>query len=228
MQPEGAERQLWLELPPISAQAPKRLIVLLHGAGSTAEAFAPVAIAWQLKFPGATAAILEALRPGCAQRGKDWFDPSGVAHDRIARIEAARDTLADRVALVQRAARIEPSQTILVGFSQGATVALALARSRPSPAAIVVSYAGQLARPIAPDEHIEPTVHLLHGEFDSVVPAVHSQRAFRGLRAAGADVTLDVLDEESHSIGQAMINVGTTRVLQTLFRGRRRRDASLH
>ena len=53
--------QLWLELPPLSERAPRRLLVFLHGAGSRPEAFAPVAIAWQLKFPGATVAILQGL-----------------------------------------------------------------------------------------------------------------------------------------------------------------------
>lgn len=220
--------QLWLELPPQSAHAPRRLLVFLHGAGSSAEAFAPVAIAWQLKFPGATAAIFEALRAGSMHHGKDWFDGRGVAADRLSRIEGACAVVAGRLAALQRATGIAGTRTVVVGFSQGATIALELARSHPSLASIVVSYAGQLARPIAPDERIAPTIHLLHGEFDSLVPAVHAQRAYRGLSAAGADVTLDLAADESHSIGQSMINLGTTRVLQTLFRGRvpRRRGPS--
>ena len=75
------------------------------------------------------------------------------------------------------------------------------------------------------DERIAPTVHLIHGEFDSVVPPVFSQQALRGLRAVGADATLDVVENGSHSIGQDMVIVGTTRLLQTIFRGRRPRAA---
>jgi phospholipase/carboxylesterase len=215
--------QLWLELPPQSAQAPRRLLVFLHGAGSSAEAFAPIALAWQLKFPGATAAILEALREGSAHRGKDWFDARGVSTDRQPRIEDACAAVARRFEALQLATGIEGARTVVVGFSQGATVALELARSHARLASIVVSYAGPLARPIAPAERIAPTIHLVHGEFDSLVPAVHAQRAYRGLSAAGADVTLDIAADEAHSIGQAMVNLGTTRVLQTLFRGRTRR-----
>ena len=215
--------QLWLELPPQSAQAPRRLLVFLHGAGSSPEAFAPIALAWQLKFPGATAAILEALRDGSAHRGKDWFDARGVSADRQPRIEGACAVVAQRLEALQLATGIEGARTVVIGFSQGATVALELARSHAPLASIVVSYAGQLARPIAPGEKITPTIHLVHGEFDSLVPAVHAQRAYRGLSAAGADVTLDIAADEAHSIGQAMVNLGTTRVLQTLFRGRTRR-----
>lgn len=218
-----AGRQLWLELPPISAQAPRRLLVFLHGAGSCVEAFVPIAIAWQLKFPGATAAILEALREGTLRQGKEWFDGRGVALDRLPRLEAARAAVAQRLAALQRATGLDGARTIIVGFSQGATLALELARSQPAPAAIVVSYAGQLGRPIGPGERVTPTIHLLHGEFDSVVPAAHAQRAYRGLTQAGADVTLDIAADEAHSIGQAMINLGTSRVLRTLFRGRTRR-----
>ncbi len=63
-----AGEQVWLELPPISASAPRRLLVFLHGAGSSPENFAPVAIAWQLKFPGATAVLLQGLRRFGARR----------------------------------------------------------------------------------------------------------------------------------------------------------------
>jgi len=214
---------LWLELPPQSVEAPRRLLVFLHGAGSSTEAFAPIAIAWQLKFPGAVAAVFEALRTAPTQRGKDWFDGSGIAAERVTRVRDACDTVARRIEALQRTAGIDGERTIVVGFSQGATLALELARSHAPLAAIVVSYAGQLARPIAPGERIAPTIHLLHGEFDSLVPAVHAERAYRGLSAAGARVTLDIAADEAHSIGQAMVNLGTARVLQTLFRGRTRR-----
>ena len=214
---------LWLELPPLSAQAPCRLLAFLHGAGSSPGIFAPVARAWQLKFPGATVAILEALHGSALRRGKDWFDSRGVSADRQPRIQGACAIVAQRLEALQHATGLDGARTAVVGFSQGATLALELARSHAGLASIVVSYAGQLARPVAPRERIAPTIHLLHGEFDSLVPAVHAERAWRGLSAAGADVTLDIAPDEAHSIGQTMINLGTRRVLQTLFRGRVRR-----
>src|SRR5690606_19188838 len=130
------QRQLWLELPPMSADAPRRLLVFLHGAGSTPETFVPVAIAWQLKFPGAIGAIIEGLRPGSLQSGRDWFDARGTATDRAARIDAAAEELAERLRALQRDTSLTPADTVVVGFSQGATMALALARQRPAPAAI--------------------------------------------------------------------------------------------
>jgi hypothetical protein len=32
---------------------------------------------------------------------------------------------------------------------------------------------------------------------------------------------MDIVGDEAHAIGQDLVNVGTTRVMQTLFRGRR-------
>lgn len=221
--PPPEPQQLWLELPPMSARRSDRLLVFLHGAGSSPEAFAPVAIAWQLKFPGATAVILQGFEPSRSGDGLDWFDARGVASDRVHRAQEAAERVAGRLHELQRASGVLPARTVLVGFSQGATVALELARLHPDRVAIVVAYAGRLASPIRAGERIGATVHLVHGELDSLVPVVHAQQALRGLRAVGADVTLDTTEGGTHSIGQDMIIVGTTRVMQTVFRGRRPR-----
>ncbi len=213
-------KPLWLELPPISASAPQRLIVFLHGAGSSAERFAPVAIAWMLKFPGATGAIMQALRPAASGRGGDWFDASGPSEALAARVAQAGRELATRIEALQQSIGQAGSTTVLVGFSQGATLALELARSRPDLLAIAVSYSGRMLPPARAGERIEPAIHLLHGASDSLVPVTHSRRAHQRLSAMGVRVTLDVVEDHGHSIGQDMIILGTTRVMQTLFRDR--------
>jgi len=219
---EGADLEaLWLELAPISPTAPKRLIVFLHGAGSSAERFAPIAIAWMLKFPGATGAILHALRPASAGAGGDWFDGLGTTDTLAPRVIAAGQQAAQRIEALQHSTGVSPQATIVVGFSQGGTLALELARSRPDLLAVAVSYSGRMVPLPSQGDTLAPTIHLLHGELDSVVPVVHAQRACRRLAASGARVTLDVLEDHGHSIGQDMIILGTTRVMQTLFRNRR-------
>jgi len=230
-QPGQTGEQLWLELPAMSASAPGRLLVFLHGAGSRPEDFAPVAIAWQLKFPGAIGAILQGPLPAAGGRGYDWFDGSGVAADRISRVAIAAQAAVERVRALQQATGFGPQRTVLVGFSQGATVALQALRADPALAAIVVAYASRLSCPIRPEERIEASIHLIHGELDTIVPLVHARQALRGLRAAGAEVTLDVGIEDAHSIGQEGVITGTSRVMQTIFRHRRARTGgatSLH
>jgi phospholipase/carboxylesterase len=213
--------QLWLELPPISPKAPPRLLIFIHPVGSSPEAFAPVAIAWQLKFPGATGILLQGLRH--VGRHTDWFDASDVDGQGAQRLQAACELILARIAALQEQVGIGPQQTVLVGHGQGAMVALECARLRPGAVAIVAAYGARLMKPIAPRERLSTVIHLMHGEFDSVVPVVYGTRAYRGLLAIGADVTLDIVEGEAHVIGQDMVNVGTTRVMQTLFRGRRAR-----
>ena len=217
-----SDDQLWLELPALSERAPPRLLVFLHGAGSRPETFAPVAIAWQLKFPGATAAILQGLHAGASGHGFDWFDGRGVAADRIERIADATDAVAHRVRSLQNASGVGAERTVLIGFSQGATVVLQALRRHPGLCAIGVAYAARLASPIRADERIRADIHLIHGELDSIVPVVHARQALRGLQAAGANVTLDINADGAHTIGQEGVILGTTRVLQTIFRGRQR------
>ena len=226
---EQSEReQLWLELPPISKDAPRRLLVFMHGEASSPERFAPVAVAWQLKFPGATALLLQAPQPvrvtlpdGATERAWRWYDAAGVSHEHAERIAEASEAAAERVRAVQQSLDLGGERTALIGFAQGATVSLELLRRHPGIADIVVAYAGRLARPVRVDERIPATVHLLHGGLDSRVPLVHSQRSLRQLDAAGARVTLDVVEDAGHGIGQELVTLGTTRVLQTVFRGRR-------
>jgi phospholipase/carboxylesterase len=213
-------KALWLELPPISATAPNRLIVFLHGAGSSAERFAPIAIAWMLKFPSATGAILHALKPASVGSGGDWFDGLGAGDALAPRVILAGQQLAHRIEALQRTAGVGPESTVVVGFSQGATLALELARSRPDLLSVAVSYSGRMIPLPSHGEALSPTIHLLHGELDSVVPVAHAQQARRRLAASGARVTLDVLEDYGHSIGQDMIILGTTRVMQTVFRDR--------
>lgn len=216
------ERQLWLELPPISATAPRRLIVFLHAAGSTPELLAPVAIAFQLKFPGATVVLLQGLRDAAVgDARREWFD--AAATDREADIDQAVDQVAQRLHAVQQAASVAPRDTVLVGFSQGATVALELLRRHPGAASILIGYAARLARPLRDGERLAATVHLIHGEHDSIVPLAHARRAFRGLQALGIQATLDVVAGVAHGIDQDLVNLGTWRLMRTLFRGRARR-----
>ena len=214
---------LWLELGTHTGKTPTRLLVLLHGAGSTPETFAPVALAWQFKFPNAAAVVMQGIEPGSTGRGYDWFDPGKVGAE-AGELAASAAEVARRVATAQQTMNIDPAHTIIIGFSQGGTVALEMARLESPCAAIVVAHAARLQRPIAPGSVVQPAVHLLHGEFDTQLPAQFSVRAYRALRDAGARVTLDVIADGVHSIGQDMINVGTVRAMQTVFSHRKKID----
>ncbi len=212
---------LWLEFPPHSKKRPERLLVFLHGAGSSPEMFAPVALAWQFNFPGARAILLGGLQQGFTGSGRDWFDPRLKGAEAALEAGTAAREVARRISSAQQSLGVSPEKTMLIGFSQGASMALEVSRLGTAPASITVSYAGRLLRPLSPGDAIRSTVHLVHGEFDTQVYAQNSQRAFRSLRDAGSTVSLDIVADGIHSIGQDMINIGTTRAMQTVFKQRK-------
>jgi phospholipase/carboxylesterase len=221
-----ALQQLWIELPPINGGEPQRLLIFLHGAGSNPDSFAPVAIAWQLKFPTAAAFVLQASEPSAVPTPEgfmprfDWFNTHAPDHMVV---RGATLTVEKAIRTIQANTGLGIHQTIVIGYSQGATVALDIARLTPKVADIVVSYAGQLSGAILAGEKVSVSaLHLIHGEFDSLVTLDKAQRAYAQLMQAHGDVTLDILEDGTHTIDQDSINVGTTRVMQTIFRGRKK------
>jgi pimeloyl-ACP methyl ester carboxylesterase len=74
---------------------------------------------------------------------------------------------------------------------------------------------------LKPGETIPAAVHLIHGLLDTVTPVAYARQAHGRLKGAGAAVTLDLIEDLGHGITQDVIIVGTTRVLQTIFSGRR-------
>jgi len=237
---------VWIELPPITEGIkPNRLLVFLPGE-SSAELFTPVALAWQLKFPSAVCIILQP-----PHKASLWWEKHSSRRDAA---PACAKAVARQIRAQPRELGLIASQTTVIGFAQGATIALELARSsraaelsdeHPSatealhkhPTAIpqaqvcsiVVAYAAQLARPLLADERVPCSVHLIHGDLDHRVPAIYGHQAYRSLKAAGADVTWDLIADTAHTIGHDAIIVGTMRAMQRIFRGRNKgRAPTLH
>jgi phospholipase/carboxylesterase len=213
--------QLWLELPPMSKTAPPRLMVFLHGEGSSPEIFAPVALSWQLKFPGATVLVMQgpvASAPGYWQ----WYQNTDVGAKRVASLQDATKQLAFQLREIQTTRGFSAETTILVGFSQGANVILELVRSDIQLCGLVISYAGRLLRPVGREESVSIPIHLVHGGLDSLVPLVYARQAFDGFNAIGCNVSLDILEDGAHYLGQEMIILGTTRAMQSVFQHRKK------
>ena len=204
-----------LLLPALTRGSAKRLLVMLHGAGSSAGAMVAAALAWQLKLRSAQALLLQAPFGSRPDR-RYWTDPA-VFPVRAAAIAFAADGVRSIIAAHQQTLGLGPRQTLLVGFSQGASVALELAFGPASCAAMTIGYAARLYRLPRAGDHVSGTIHLLHGGADSVVPAVYGEMAYRRLRAINARVSLHLLPEEGHAVGQVLINRGTQQAMNWVF-----------
>jgi len=204
-----------LMLPTLTGKAPKRLLVMLHGAGSSAGAIVPAAVAWRLKFRSALTLLLQGPHAGSDGR-RYWVDPAEYPVGAAA-IAAAADAARSRIGAEQAAFGLPAKDTLVVGFSQGASVALEMTFAADLCAAITIGYAARLYRVPGEDDRSSGRIHLLHGGSDSVVPAVYGEIAYRRLRAAGAQVSLDLLPEEGHTVGQMLINRGTQHAMNSIF-----------
>lgn len=181
-----------------------RLLLLFHGVGASAQHMVPLGQRLAGAFPGAFVVSVDAAHSSDLGAGRQWFSVRGVTEDnRAARIAAAMPAFLDAVRHWQDVAQVGVEATTLIGFSQGAIMALASTQTEVSPAGRIVAIAGRFAMlPTRAPEHV--VVHFLHGETDAVIPHVHSVTAAEEWRALGGEATIDVFPRAGHGIDAAI------------------------
>ncbi len=189
-----------------SDSSPAELLLLFHGVGSRAEDMLPLARALASQRPGAWVVSVRSPEPSDLGAGWQWFSVRGVTEaNRPARVEAAMPAFLRTVARWQQQARIGPERTTLIGFSQGAIMALEATQQAVSPAGRVIAIAGRFAQtPRQAPAHTP--VHLLHGEQDPVMPLGLALDAQASLQAIGAAVTLDRFAGLAHGIDARVVD----------------------
>ncbi|HET7866928.1 MAG TPA: esterase [Burkholderiaceae bacterium] len=183
-----------------AAGRPQQLILLFHGVGATPQGLVPLGQRLAAAFPAATVVSVAAPHPSDLSSGYQWFSVQGITEaNRPGRVAAAMPAFLAEVQGWQQAQDATAAVTALVGFSQGAIMALESTHSQPAPAGRVVAIAGRFATlPTEPASHT--TLHLLHGKGDAVIPYRHTVEAVQHLLGIGADATADVVPFVGHEI----------------------------
>jgi phospholipase/carboxylesterase len=182
----------------------QQLMLLFHGFGATPLDLAPLAAHLGVHFPQALVigvAAPESSAP-IAPGGRQWFTAAELTEEtRPALVAAAMPAFEDVVRHWQRESGLGVAATALVGFSQGAIMALEATQRAAAPALAgrVVAIAGRFAVPPAHPAP-ETTFHLFHGKHDPVIPYRFAIEGAERLIALGADVTADVLPFVKHEI----------------------------
>jgi phospholipase/carboxylesterase len=187
----------------------------------------PIALQFQGRFPSAALVVPSGFNPdargGAAQ---EWYPTRGLTIDNHReRVAAVLPDVDDLVRREQTHFGVPAGRTVLIGFSQGGTVALEAVKT-PGLAGAVVAFAARYARLPATDARISSRIHLVHGEFDSVVSRVYAERAARVLSGLHVPVTLDIVEDLGHALSRQAIGLGSLRLLQGIYEGRR--HATLH
>ena len=216
---------------PAPKQPARHLFVFLHASGADARSMIPAAFKYQGRFPSAALVVPS----GFASYGKDvraekcgqqWFSTAGLTDEnRMARIAAILPRIEQLVRREQTNHFVPRERTVLIGYSQGGTVALEAVKAFPELAGAVVAYSARFARLPQAGTRMDSRIHLVHGEYDSVVSRVYAERAARALSGLHVPVTLDIIQDLGHALTHEAICRGSLRLLQGIYE---RRRATLH
>lgn len=178
---------------------PSLMFLLFHGVGGTPQAMAPLTQALAAEYPDALLVSIAAPHPfDGGGPGRQWFSVSGITEDnRPRRVAAALPGFVATVRQFQDRHAMPWRRTALVGFSQGAIMALEAVQAEAQLAGRVLAFAGRHATPPG-HAPADTCVHLLHGLDDRVVPPGPAIDAAERLVALGGDVTADVLPGIGH------------------------------
>lgn len=192
-----------IELRP-ELETPKQLYVLLHGLGSRASNLLPFARRLQEDYPDAAFLIPDAP-DDFDGGGYQWYSIRGLTDEnRPARVAKAVSFVHALIRQGQERLKMLPPDTALVGFSQGASVALEFCSAHDGSVGRVLAFSGRYAK--LPDKAPELiTIHLLHGKEDQVIPVEHAYAAYERLAALHGDVTMDIASSVGHEMHGALI-----------------------
>lgn len=199
---------------PLSGET-RSALVLLHGYGANGADLIGLAEPMAEHLPD-TLFLAPDAPEEClgAPMGRQWFpipwiDGSSEETAREGLLRAASDLQAfiDGVMVDED---LLPEQVVLLGFSQGAMMALHVAPRREDPVAAVISIAGRLLEPesLAAEAVSRPPVLLIHGDRDDVVAVASMPEAAQALQDAGwTEVFAHVMRGTAHGIAPDGLSV---------------------
>lgn len=185
----------------------KAAVVFLHGYGADGADLLGLADALAPHLPGAAFFAPDAPErcPG-APFGRQWFPipwiDGSTEEEQAAGLEAASVDLNGFLDGILADEGLEAGALALVGFSQGAMMAMHVAPRRATAVAGVVAISGRLLAEerLAEESVVKPPVLLVHGDRDDVVPFENMQLAGNALVAAGFETYGHVMQGTAHGI----------------------------
>lgn len=204
--------------------APKQLVVLLHGYGSDGNDLITLGSFWQQSLSEVLSDALfvapNAPTPcDINPQGYQWF-PIGPDLDKSWHegTKIARPVISGFLQDLWAETGLEAKDTILVGFSQGAMMALDVGLRHTEPLMGIVAFSGGLAAPddIGEDMNSKPPVCLVHGAEDDIVPVRMSVLSAEALKKRGVEVDLHISPGAGHMIAQDGLEVASTFIAKTV------------
>jgi phospholipase/carboxylesterase len=206
-------------LAPLSGTA-RQLVVLVHGYGADGNDLISLGQVWQQALPDAAFAAPNApQRVPEAPAGFQWFTLNRMETNETEQgAAAALPGLESFIEAELAATGVAPDKLILVGFSQGAMMALyAGLRRKTAPAAILAFSGlmpGRIPQPSPAGAY--PPVFISHGDSDTVVPPQLMFLALGALQQVGAEVEWHLARNVPHGIDPESLELGGQFILKAL------------
>jgi phospholipase/carboxylesterase len=199
-------------LAPLSGVDAKQLVVMLHGVGSDGDDLIGLAPYFQKILPDALFVSPHApFAFDMAPQGFQWFSLQDMTPEaRLAGTQTATPILNSFIDAQLAKAGLGDKNLALVGFSQGAMMALHVGLRRASPIAGILGFSGMLVGPelLADSIQSRPPVFLAHGDADDVVPFSSLTEAVSALEAVNVSVTHHASSGLAHGLDDDGISGG--------------------
>lgn len=176
------------------------LVILLHGVGSSGRDMISLADRLAEGFPTVAFSAPDGIEPSDTNPGgRQWFSIIGVTDaNRKDRLSAALPRLNELIDREAAVVGIDRSRVILLGFSQGTIMALHLTAAGFDVAG-VIGLSGRLAGPV-PAKKFWPSVALIHGTADPIMPIRIAHSTVAWLGEAGCKATLTEIEGLGHQV----------------------------
>lgn len=200
----------------LSCTKPKSAIIIFHGYGSDGYDLISVGKIWQQLLPNTVIILPHGFYP-CDEHiiGRQWSSLKGFnSKDDVLNLSTDKQILDvifqsnKYIDQVLDHYSIEPSNVALMGFSQGAMLALRVGLGRKNPVAAVMGYSGFF---IVESDFVPlsfPPVALFHGEEDSIIPHRMLNKSKDRLKSMKIEVTTKSYPSLGHSISEEGVTDG--------------------
>ncbi len=205
---------------PLSGGPARQLVILLHGVGADGNDLFGLVPFYQPVLPDAAFIAPNAPEPfDQAPFGYQWFSIADLqATTRLAGARAAAPILDAFIDEQLAEHGLNEAALALIGFSQGAMMALHVGLRRAPAVAGIIAHSGMLVgeAELAAEIAARPPVLLSHGAYDDVVPVQALPLAEVALRANDVPVEAHVMPGLGHALDEATIRLDR-RFLATIF-----------
>ena len=198
-------------LQPLSGEAPRQIVLLLHGYGSNGADLISFAPQWQQLLPHALFLAPNAPEHCGMGSGYQWWGLASLSPQALA--TGAKSAGPAIEAFIDRKLAqydLSDADLAIVGFSQGTMMALHVGLRRERQVAAIVGYSGMLTG--GPElSHLpitKPPVLLIHGSADPVVPVAALHDAKQTLDKLGLAVETHVSTGLGHSVDPIGLRMG--------------------